>query len=87
MYDYISITDSKESTTIVFAYGKLKGNICMETFVHEKPYNAFVRTQMSIYGMKEASAITESEFYYKLGFAVGEITNAVPNERSTNHEH
>lgn len=45
MYDYINITDSKESTTIVFAYGKPKGNIRMETFVHEKPYNAFVRTQ------------------------------------------
>ena len=50
MYDFITVTDSKEMTEIIFAYAEPKENIRKETFVYEKAYKAYRKIQITTSG-------------------------------------
>lgn len=44
MYDFITVTDSKEKTEVIFAYSEPKNNVRKETFLYEKAYKSYTQT-------------------------------------------
>lgn len=78
MYDFITVTDSKEMTEIIFAYAEPKENIRKETFVFEKAYKAYRKIQITTSGTEKSEYISDSEFFWAYGAAVGQISCGVP---------
>lgn len=78
MYDFITVTDSKEKTEVIFAYSEPKNNVRKETFLYEKAYKSYTKTQISTSGTEESEHITESRFFWAYGTALGEMSKGVP---------
>lgn len=80
MYDFITVTDSKEKTEIIFAYAEPKENIRKETFIFEKAYKAYKKIQITTSGTEKSEYISESEFFWAYGAAVGQNSSGVPKD-------
>lgn len=77
MYDFISVTDSKEKTEVVFAYSEPKENIRKEIFLCEKAYKSYSVTRITTSGTEKSENISAAEFNWKYGFAVGEMARNI----------
>ena len=77
MYDFITVTDSKEMTEIIFAYAEPKENIRKETFIFEKAYKAYRKIQITTSGTEKSENISAAEFNWNYGTAVGQMAKNI----------
>lgn len=77
MYDFITVTDSKEKTEIVYAYSEPKENIRKETYLYEKAFKTYIRIRVTTSGTETREHISPSEFSWNYGRAVGEMAKSI----------
>lgn len=78
MYDYIKAIASDDKITITVAYSSAKNNIRKEEYLYEKSLNLFRKTTELTTGEEKVKLITQSDFFYAYGLAVGELSSKVP---------
>lgn len=77
MYDYVKAIASKEEISITFAHSSSENGVRKTEYIYEKPFNRFVKTTELTTGEVKTELITQHDFFYAYGAAVGELSNNV----------
>ena len=83
MYDHITITDSAKISRIIFAYSDIdpQDGIRMSEYLAEKEYGKFTLTNVTTSGDTKTETISEQDFFFAFGKALGTISKNIPGNR------
>lgn len=76
IYDYITVTDSKEKTEITFAFSKAQKDVRMKRLAHYKQNERFVETDTTTSGEMLLKELTSAEYNFEYGTAIGELMSS-----------
>lgn len=80
MYDFVTVTDSKEQSRVILAYSEPQNGVRRCEYLAEKTFGKFSRTEYFINGESKTDVIDRADFFWAFGAAVGQISCGIPKE-------